>query len=417
MSAWATSTFAALNNRQFRTLWLGSALAFVAFFMSTVVQAVVAFDLSGNNGAVGFVVFAQGIAQLFLGPLGGALADRLSKKLVILVCQLTIMVSFFVIGLLVATDIITVIYLATGSFIIGVAFSFLGPSRQAFMMELVDASRRGNAVALSQVALNASRILAPLIAGAMLNIGFLGAEGAFIGMGVLYIGAIMTTIALPNSRVPDVQANRRSILGDIATGITYVKGHAQLRLLVPSYILVIMFGFSYVSVLPGFLENELGRDPKQITLLLGVNAIGGLGASLGVAALADSRHARLIYSTMCLVFGIAVVGMALSPNYAALAAVMFVAGFGGGGFQTLNGAIVSHLTDPDYFGRVVSLTFLAFASSSMVALPVGYLADAIGERHTLLITGSIVCAVTVIFWLMGRGVAAGSPHAAKVTST
>ncbi len=400
MTSWANSTFAALGNRKFRTLWLGSFLAFIAFFMSTVVQAVVAFDLSGNNRAVGFVVFAQGIAQLALGPLGGALADRLSKKTVILTCQLVIMVSFFVVGVLIATDAITVAYLAIGSFVIGVAFSFLGPSRQAFMMELVEDHKRGNAVALSQVALNASRILAPLIAGALLAVGALGPEVAFIGMGLLYVGAITTTFLLPDSRPP--AAANRSVFGDIATGIGYVARHSQLRLLVSSYILVIMFGFTYVTVLPGFVENELGHDPESITFLLGVNAIGGLGASLGVAALADSKHARMIYSTMCLVFGLSVIGMALAPSYAVLAAVMFIGGIGGGGFQTLNGAIVSHLTHPDYFGRVVSLTFLAFASSSMVALPVGFLADGIGERQTLLITGAIVCAITVLFWLLQR---------------
>src|SRR5512139_1321862 len=187
MASWARNTFAALSARDFRVLWTGSLLAFIAFFMSTVVQSVVAFDLSGNNRAVGFVVFAQGVAQLALGPLGGALADRLSKKAVILTCQVTIFAAFVTLGVLVAADVIEVVYLALGSFVIGVAFSFLGPSRQAFMLELVEGSHRGNAVALSQVALNASRIVAPLVAGVMLAIGFLGPAGAFFGMGALYV--------------------------------------------------------------------------------------------------------------------------------------------------------------------------------------------------------------------------------------
>ncbi|MFP6623050.1 MAG: MFS transporter, partial [Myxococcota bacterium] len=62
--------------------------AFLAFFMSTVVQSVVAFRLTGSNSAVGFVVFAQGIAMFLLGPLGGAMADRLPKRRVIASCQL-----------------------------------------------------------------------------------------------------------------------------------------------------------------------------------------------------------------------------------------------------------------------------------------------------------------------------------------
>ncbi len=67
---------AALRIRDFRLLWVGSLFAFMAFFMSTVVQSVVAFDLTGNNSSVGVVVFSQGVAQTLLGPIGGAMADR-----------------------------------------------------------------------------------------------------------------------------------------------------------------------------------------------------------------------------------------------------------------------------------------------------------------------------------------------------
>ncbi len=408
MGSWFHNTFAALSERNFRVLWIGSLLAFIAFFMSTVVQSVVAFDLSGNNRAVGFVVFAQGIAQLALGPIGGALADRLSKKAVILTCQVAIFAAFVALGVLVALDVITVAYLAVGSFVIGVAFSFLGPSRQAFMLELVDGSRRGNAVALSQVALNASRIVAPLVAGLMLAVGFLGAAGAFLGMGALYVGAIVSTASLPPSRPPT--GTNRSVFGDIVSGLGYVRSHSRLRRLVLSYVLVIMFGFTYVTVLPGLVENELNQKAESITLLLGVNAVGGLGASIGVASQADSKHARAIYTTMCLIFGLSLLAQGFAPNYALLAVAMFFGGLGAGGFQTLNGAIVSHITEPEYFGRVVSLTFLAFATSSIFALPIGFLADAVGERPTVWLTGGIVTAVTIAFYLAER--AAGDESAA-----
>jgi MFS family permease len=408
MGSWFHNTFAALSERDFRVLWVGSLLAFIAFFMSTVVQSVVAFDLSDNNRAVGFVVFAQGIAQLALGPIGGALADRLSKKAVILTCQVAIFAAFVALGVLVALDVITVAYLAVGSFVIGVAFSFLGPSRQAFMLELVDGNRRGNAVALSQVALNASRIVAPLVAGLMLAVGFLGAAGAFLGMGALYVGAIVSTASLPPSRPPT--GTNRSVFGDIASGLGYVRSHSRLRRLVLSYVLVIMFGFTYVTVLPGLVENELNQKAESITLLLGVNAVGGLGASIGVASQADSKHARAIYTTMCLIFGLSLLAQGFAPNYALLAVAMFFGGLGAGGFQTLNGAIVSHITEPEYFGRVVSLTFLAFATSSIFALPIGFLADAVGERPTVWLTGGIVTAVTIAFYLAER--AAGDESAA-----
>ncbi len=413
MGSWFVKTFAALSNTHFRTLWTGSFLAFIAFFMSITVNAIVAFDLSGSNGAVGFVVFGQGIAQLLLNPIGGALADRLPKKVVILSCQAVITVAFFVLGILVVTDVIAVAYLAIGSFLIGMSFSFLGPSRQSFLMELVDVTRRGNAVALSQVALNASRIIAPLLATFLLGVEAFGAAGAFFAMSALYIAAMLTTFRLPKSNPP---ANAgRSMFGDLIAGFGYVKRTPRLRLLIASYVLTIMFGFAFTTVLPGLLENELDRKAKDITLLLAANAIGGLVASLAVASLADSPRANAVYLFMCSMFGICLVWMGVVPSYGVLVLVMLIMGFAAGGFQTLNGAIVSHITDPAYFGRVVALTFLAFAASSVLALPLGFIADAVGERPTLLVSGAIVCLLTLSYFLLERVIADPAPHAAATS--
>jgi MFS family permease len=408
MGSWVEATFNAFRERNFRVLWTGSLLAFLAFFMSTVVQAVVAYDLTGNNRSVGIVVAAQGVAQLVLGPFGGAMADRFPKRLVILICQSFITVAFFVVAVLIAADAISILTLAAASFVIGLAFSFLGPSRQALLMDIVGPTRRGNAVALSQVALNASRILGPVLAAISIAFDWFGAAGAYFVMAGLYVFAMWTTMLLP--RGDPVPGPPRSVFGDIAEGIRYVWGVPRLRTLVLSYVLLIMVGFPYVTVLPGLVENELGRSSGSITILFAVNAVGGLGASLIVASLADSSRAGIVYVFMSLVFGAGLIGTGLSPNFLVVNVMMFVLGFGAGGFQTLNGAIVSHITDPAYFGRVVSLTFLAFAAFGVIAFPIGVLADAIGERSTLILMGAGVGVIVAAFAGVGRRVP--SPAAA-----
>src|SRR5262245_57493753 len=80
-------TVSALQERDFRLLWTGTIASYVAFFMSTIVQSVVAFQLAGTNRAVGVVVFAQGLAMAVLGPLGGAFADRWPKRRILALSQ------------------------------------------------------------------------------------------------------------------------------------------------------------------------------------------------------------------------------------------------------------------------------------------------------------------------------------------
>ena len=164
-----------------------------------------------------------------------------------------------------------------------------------------------------------------------------------------------------------------------------------------------MAGFSYVTVLPGLVENELNRSAGSITLLLGVSAVGGLSASLYVASLADTPRARRVYTLMTLIFGISLAASGFAPTYLLLAVGMFGIGVGSGGFQTLNGALVSHMTEPAYFGRVISLTFLAFAASSVLALPIGIFADVAGERATLVTMGASVMVIVAAFSLAARG--------------
>jgi MFS family permease len=400
VGVWVRGTFAALDNRHFRILFAGTSLTFIAFFMSLPVQAVVAFDLSGTNQGVGWVIAGQGLAQLILGPFGGALADRFSKKLILLTCQVVITCSFGALAVLVVTDAITVPLLVVGSFLIGSAFSFLGPARQALLVELVGPGRRGNAIALMQVALNGSRVLAPMVATVFLGVSALGPGGAYFAMMGLYVGAMYSTTLMPRLAPP--AGAGRAVLGEVASGFGYVWRTRNIRLLVLSYILIIAIGFAYTAVLPGLVKNGFDRPASDITLLLLANAAGGLLASFAVAAVADTPRAGALYTALCVCFGAALVLTGLAPAYWLVVGTMFLVGAAGGGFQTLNGVLVSHRTNPAYFGRVVALTFLAFAVSSLVALPFGALADRIGETETILASGIAVSALALLFAAAGR---------------
>ena len=81
------NSFDALTNTNFRLLWISSLSSMTSFFMYVVIQSIVAFELTGQNSAVGLVMIGQGLAMTFLGPIGGAIADRVSKKRINLISQ------------------------------------------------------------------------------------------------------------------------------------------------------------------------------------------------------------------------------------------------------------------------------------------------------------------------------------------
>ena len=409
------SSFAALSIRPFAILWAGSIGSMTAFFMSTVVQAIVAFDLTGKNSAVGVVLFGSGLASAFLGPLGGAIADRLSKKTVNVVGSTISTLVFLVTGILIATDNLQLYHLAVGSFINGATFAFIGPARQAWVVELVGVQLRANAVALNQVALNAARVWAPPIAGAIVAIAAFGAAGAYFSMTVLYLLSVVSLFWLPPSR-PSAAAERHSVLGDMLAGVRYAWSQPRLRWMLILFFLMILFGLSSTTVLPGLVENELDRDVKAFSIIQTVNAVGGLVASIAVASVAGSRRALAVYSASGVLGGLSLALAGLAPTFLIVLLPMFLFGVGFGAFQTLNNAVIVTETDPDYFGRITSLTFLAFAGFLIAALPVGLAADAIGERLTLVLLGALTTAtVLLIAPLIAR--APSIAHADEPTPT
>jgi predicted MFS family arabinose efflux permease len=190
-----------------------------------------------------------------------------------------------------------------------------------------------------------------------------------------------------------VDAARSHVLADLRDGLRYVGSHRRLRLLVCFFVGVVMSGLAYGTLLPGLVEHELGRPAEAVGALFFTSALAGLGATLAAARIADSARAVPVFLAAPFVFALGLLALSSARSFPLALAAMLVIGTGFGGLQSLNAAVIVRATEPAYFGRVFSLTMLAFAGVSLAGLPVGALADAIGERRAV---ASLACAVVAI---------------------
>ncbi|MGH7338181.1 MAG: MFS transporter, partial [Myxococcota bacterium] len=347
----------------------------------------------GANRAVGTVIFAQGLSMFVFGPFAGALVDRWPRRRVVAIGQTVAGVAFTSLGVLVVAQSIAIAHLAIGSFVVGVCFAFIGPARQGLVGELVPPERRGNATALALIANNASRIGGPAVAGALLAWGAAGPSAAYFAMGVLYALAAATLRWLPPSRGRPGRAI--NVFRDVGDGLRYVRSQPQLLILLVQFVAVFMIGFPYVALMPGLVENQLGHPAEAISVLAGTAAVGGLLTSVLVARVADAPRARAITSGLGLGFAVSLLAIAIAPSVALAAVASFAIGAASGGYQTLASAVMLAATESAFFGRVMSLTMMAFAGFGVMGLPIGWLADAIGERGTLAAMGAAVMVAVV----------------------
>ena len=247
MSPESQGTFGAFRVPDFRTLFTGTVLSFTAFFMSTLVQGYVAFELEGLNVAVGTAVFGQGLGMMLIGPIGGAYADRLPKRLVIAIGQTVSALSLAVLAIRYTNGTITVPNLAVNSFVMGSAFAFIGPARQALVVDLVPDSLRGNAMTLTNVSNTTSRLLGPAVAGSFLRFESMGPAAAYWSMAGLYLCSAMLLGFLPRS-VVRANAGDTHVLQDLRAGLVYAWRHVELRHLLIFFVSVMLVGFPHVAV-------------------------------------------------------------------------------------------------------------------------------------------------------------------------
>ena len=398
ISSWFRRTFSSLSNPNYRTLWLGTSVAFLAFMMSSIVQSIVAFDLTGKNGAVGVVALGMGIATIVISPFGGVIADRVSKRRLVLIGQIIIGVNFLLVGLLIVTDNITIALLAGSTFVMGAVFAFIGPARQAWIGELVEGPELGNAIAMQQVGMTGTRVVGPLLVAVLVAIPFIGTGGTYLVMSGFFAYVIFTLTQLPPTQARPTGG--KSILGDFKLGFTHIASRPRLALLVTMFMGVIMFGFSYQVVLPGLLENELGRDADNMGYLFFAGAISGLVVTLLVASKASGPNAWKMMLAGAFVLGICLALTALSQNFWQAMVMMFISGAGASAFQLLNNSLIMQEADQAYYGRVMSLTMMAWGLNGLVGFPFGLLADGIGERQTIFIMAMLVIAVTGVATLL-----------------
>jgi len=375
----AASAFA---NPQYRLLFLGNTSTMLGFGMMQVVQGVLSFDLTGTNRSVGFVAMGWGIPMLLLGPIGGALSDRLSKRMLLMFGQALVGAIFFTIGLLFIVDVLSIWILFALTTLMGIAFAALMPARQAWVGDLLQGQALANGVALQQLMMNATRIVGPLAAGAMIAWAAMGIGGTYLAMSSLF-GISFGLLFLMEPTKRRGGGSKTSVFGDLKKGLRYTWDAREVRLMMLLFAGVVMTAFSYQQLMPGFLENELGQPTDRVGILYGASAIGGIVLTLVLTGKGVGNSASRLTFIFGAASGASVLVMALAPTFPLALGGAALVGASSSGFQMCNQVNLMQKTDAAFFGRVMSLTMTAFGLQMVVGFPVGAIADAIGERGTM----------------------------------
>jgi MFS family permease len=397
VSGWMDRTFASLHIRDYRLFFSGQLISLIGTWMRMTAQGWLVYDLTGSKLLLG-VVTGLGLLPLFLfSTITGAVADRVSKRKLLIGAQSAMMLVSLTIAILVATDLVRVWHLMVGSALIGTAFSIDLPTRQSYYIQLVGRKDLLNAIALNSAAFNAARILGPAVAAIL--IANVGIAGCYFADSLSFIAVIASLLLIRDpSQTPEPKS--QSPLQILREGFTYVLETRRVRILLSLLAWSGIFGWTYVALLPAFAQDVLHLDATGYAALLSANGVGALSAALFVASRGASKnHRSQVFGGLWL-FSSSIILFALMRN--PILAGFFL-GLAGGGMITYMSTSNSliQLTVPDRLrGRVMGVWGLVFGGS----LPLGsFLAGALAERWGVVVTmvaGSAVCLVfSVIVFL------------------
>jgi MFS family permease len=354
---------AALRIRDFRFLWIGQAISYIGDQFHFIALAWLTLQLTGSALALGTVLTAAAVPRGALMLLGGALTDRFSQRALMLLSDALRAVLVTGLAVLVLTGNARLWQLYIFAVVFGTVDAVFIPATQAIVPSLVDEKRLTGANALMQVATQASNLLGPVAAGALIAL-IAGSRGIGVALAVdagsFYVSTL--SLALMRSRggvAPDPDVEARNLLHSIVDGLRYVWNDAILRALLLAIAGIDMTAAGVFGVgLPLLGRTHFGGAAAFGAMVSGF----GAGALVGIViagSIKNPRRRGLVGVAVLTLFGIGTLVVPFAPNVVVATVVLALMGAGAGLINVLIQPWIQTRADPAMLGRVMSLIMLA----------------------------------------------------------
>jgi predicted MFS family arabinose efflux permease len=360
--------------------------------MQSIAMSWLVYQLTYSSVWLGTIGFLTSVPALFLSIFAGTLADRMSKRKLIIIMQTAALVQALLLGFLVFTNLVTIYVAAFFALTLGVINSFDVPSRQSFIVDLVGKDDIANAIGLNSATFNGARIVGPAVGG--LVIGVIGVGWCFTLNAVSFIAVLYGLFRMTVVEPPPSSHAGSSVLDALRESVAYIRSDASLTALMILVGVVTTFGWSYSVLLPIFADKELQIGAAGLGRLYMATGIGAFIAAMTVASAGKSIRPRQFIYVGIAIFTISIIGFGVSTN-AAFSMVCLV-GVGMGlvsCFATANATMQGRAPDA-IRGRVMGLYSLVFQGMMPIgSLLSGIVAKGIGVRLTVII-GGVICGAT-----------------------
>jgi len=390
------ATLRTLGYRNFQFFFGGQLISLIGTWMQNVAQAWLVYRLTGSSVLLGGVSFAGQIPIFFLAPLGGIVADRFSRRRIVIGTQSASMLLAFALAALTLFKTVHVWHVFVLAALLGVVNAFDIPARQSFQVELVGRADLMNAIALNSSMFNASRVIGPAIAGIL--VAAIGEGWCFFANAVSYL-AVITGLLLMRVEEPERGAPRESPLASAVEGFRFVARNMPVRAILTLLGVVSLTGMPYTVLMPIFADRILHGGPRAMGWLMGCAGVGAVGGALRLASRTELRGLGRWLPVASFAFGAALIGFAWSRVFWLSAFILVPVGFSMMIEMASSNTLVQSMVPDELRGRVMSVYSMVFVGMAPFgALLAGLAADRVGAPWTVTGSGVICMIAAAVYW-------------------
>jgi MFS family permease len=395
---------APLRQPPYARLWTGAFVSNIGTWMETLALGIYVTKTTHEAAWTGTIAAAAFVPIAFFGPIGGALADRLPRKWLLMATTVvqtglaTLLAVLFAIGHP-SPLVLTVIVFGNG-----VCAGLCFPAFQAILPDLVPVEDLPGAIALSSAQYNLGRVVGPAVAGIVISVGGYSAAEAVNAASFFAVIAVLFTLALPP---PSAQARDQKFFHSIIEGFRFVRREPGLRVNAAAMCLNTFLAAPFIALVPAMAVNVLRSGAAGTTVLITAQGIGAVTMALLLGSLVERFGPRRLLVSLIAALPLALTAYAYAPDLAVSAIALLVVGALYLGALSTFSTIAQLRAPASIRGRVLSVnTMILGALYPLGAVLQGKIADGIGLRLTTFGAGAIMAAVLMGGRLFRPGITA-----------
>jgi MFS family permease len=379
----------AFRSKNFRIFYAGQGLALLGNWIQSVAMSWLVYRVTGSALLLGVTAGAQQLPVLFLSPIAGVWADRVNRRRLLMLIQSLAFVQAVTLAALTFAGVVRVPHLIALALLLGIVTAFETPTRQAFLLELIEHREDlPNAIALQSMLFQSTRFVGPSLAGLLL--AAFGEAWCFLVNALCYL-AIIATYAAVRVRQREPAHAGTQWWRQLASGFSYAFGFAGTRRLLLLLMTVGFFTAPWQSLMPIFAAKTFSGDSRTFGFLIGAVGLGAVAGTFLLAARSSVRGLGRVIASTTVAAGAALAGFSMSGVL--WLSLVLLAVFGAGLVVTAASinTILQTVAEEDKRARIISMYVMCFLGFAPIGnFIAGALAEAIGVHWTLFCCGLAV---------------------------